>query len=142
MIMSPPANVDNLSFSPNSHMRYALTEGELESVKTLVGIWDGPIKTDVYFAGFQALQHPQVSSFCQQIYTDDFFSMGDSLILIRKAIIGRPFKIFDNINKLDYDLNIKLERLGFSRIYDSNSGSGYHMLSQYFPDPLLKGMYK
>jgi len=29
MIMSPPANVDNLSFFPNSHMRYAPTEAEL-----------------------------------------------------------------------------------------------------------------
>jgi len=125
MIMSPPANVDNLSFSPNSHMRYAPTEAELDSIKTLVGKWDGPIKTDGYFAGSQAHQHPQVSSFCQQIYTEDFVSMGDSLILIRKAIIGRPFKIFDSINKLDYDLNVKLDELGFSRIYDSKSVRGY-----------------
>ncbi len=131
MIASPTANVDNLSFSPNSNMRYTLTEAELESIETLAGKWDGPIKTDVYFAGIQSFQYPQVSSFCQQIYTEDFVSMGDSLILIRKAIIGRPFKIFDSINKLDYDLNERLEEMGFSRIYDSNSGRGYQMLSRY-----------
>lgn len=127
MIMSPPANVDNLSFSPISHMRYALTEAELESVKTLIEKWDGPIKADGYFAGSQKYQYIQVSSFCQQIYSDDFISLRDHIVIVREAIVDRPFKVFSNIYRLDYDLNRKLEGLGFSRIYDSNSGSGYRL---------------
>ncbi|WP_286859128.1 hypothetical protein [Methanosaeta sp. UBA356] len=125
MITSPPANVDNLSFSPNSHMRYSLTEAELESVKTVTEKWDGPIKTDEYLAGSQKFQYPPVSAFCQQIYSEDYLSLRDSIVVIRKSIVGRPFKIFSSIYKLDYDLNVKLEGLGFSRIYDSNGVSGY-----------------
>ena len=45
--------------------------------------------------------------------------------MIRDATVGRPFKLFSNIYRLDYDLNVKLDELGFSRIYDSNAGSGY-----------------
>ena len=44
--------------------------------------------------------------------------------MIRDATVGRPFKLFSNIYRLDYDLNVKLDELGFSRIYDSNAGSG------------------
>ncbi len=127
MIASPPANVDNLSFSPNSHMRSAPTEAELKSITTLTDKWDGPIKTDTYFAGSQKIQYPQVSAFCQQIYSGDFLSLSDQIIVIRDAIIGRPFKFFSSIYKLDYNLNTKLEGLGFSRIYDSHSAIGCKM---------------
>ena len=127
MIMSPSANVDNPYFSPNSNMRNSLTESELESVKTVTEKWDGLIKADRYLAGSQVFQYPQVSAFCQQIYAEDYLSLGDHIILVREAIVGRPFKIFSSIYKLDYDLNVKLDGLGFSRIYDSNSGSGYRL---------------
>ena len=127
MIMSPTANVDNPFCSPNSHMRYSLTEAELESLKTVTDKWDGPIKADRYLAGSQVFQYPQVSAFCQQIYAEDYLSLGDHIILVREAIVGRAFKIFSSIYKLDYDLNDKLEGLGFSRIYDSNSLSGYQL---------------
>ncbi len=125
MIMSPPANADNLLFSPNSHMRYSPTEGELELIETLIEKWDGTIKTDEYLAGSQKFQHPQVSAFCQQVYSNDYVSLSDHLIVTREVTIGRPFKIFSRIYRLDYDLNLKLDALGFSRIYNSNSGSGY-----------------
>ncbi len=124
-VMSPPANVDNLSFSPNSHMRFSLTEAELESITTLIDKWDGEIKTDEYLAGSQKFQYPQVSAFCQQIYSGDYLSLKDHIVMIRDATVGRPFKLFSNIYRLDYDLNVKLDELGFSRIYDSNAGSGY-----------------
>ena len=125
MITSPPANVDNSSFSPNSKMRFSLTEGELESVKTITEKWDGPVKTDEYLAGSQKFQYPQISAFCQQIYSEDYLSLRDGIVLIREAIVGRPFKIFSSIYKLDYDPNDKLDELRFSRIYDSNAVSGY-----------------
>lgn len=108
-------------------MRYSLTESELELVKTVTEKWDGPIKADRYLAGSQVFQYPQVSAFCQQIYAEDYLGLGDHIILVREAIVGRPFKIFSSIYKLDYDLSGKLEGLGFSQIYDSNSGSGYRL---------------
>lgn len=132
MIMSPPANADNLFFSPNSHIRCSLTEGELEIMTTLVGKWDGTIKTDEYLAGSQKFQYSQVSPFCQQVYSNDYVSLSDSIVVIREAIVGRPFKLFSSIYRLDYDLNIRLDRQGFSRIYDSNSGSGYQTRHNHF----------
>jgi len=106
-------------------MRYSPTEAELKSITTLTDKWDGPIKTDTYLAGSQKVQYPQISAFCQQIYFDDYLSLRDHIVLIREATVGRPFKFFSSIYKLDYDLNTKLDGLGFSRIYDSNSGCGY-----------------
>lgn len=125
MIMSPPANVDNLSLSPNSHIRYSLTDAELGLISTLTDRSAGPIKTDEYLAGSQKFQYPQVSAFCQQVYSSDYLSLSDHIIVIREVTVGRPFKLFSGLYKLDYDLNVKLDGLGFSRIYDSNSGSGY-----------------
>lgn len=132
MITSPTANFDNLSFSPNSNMRYSLTEAELRSITTIIEKWDGPIKTDAYFAGSQKYQYPQVSAFCQQIYSEDYLSLEDHIILVRDAIVGKPFKFFSGTYKLDYDLNDKLETLRFSRIYDSNSVSDYKMVIPMF----------
>lgn len=127
MIMSPVANVDSPLFSQDSCVRYSLTESELESFKMLAERWDGPIKTDAYLAGSQKFQFPQVSAFCQQIYSDSFLSLRDHIVVIREIIIGKPFKLFGDIYKLDYDLNTKLDELGFSRIYNSNSLSGYQL---------------
>lgn len=125
MILSPPANVDNLSFSPNSHMRYAPIESELVSIELLTSKWDGLIKADAYFVDTQFYQYFKLSSFCQQIYSNDFFNLRDEIIIIRKDIFNRPFMIYSTLYKLDYDLDTKLEGLEFSRIYDSNSVSGY-----------------
>jgi len=128
MIMSPPANVDNPLFSPNSLMRYSLTEAELETITTLTDKWDGPIETDAYFVNCLDLQYPQISTFCQHLYSDDYLDLGDRILVVREVIVGRPFKIFSSIYKLDYDLNVKLDGLGFSRIYDSNAGSCYRLV--------------
>jgi len=125
MIMSPSANVDNPSFSPTIYTRSSPTEAELKTITTLTDKWEGPIKTDEYLAGSQKFHYPRVSAFCQQVYSEDYLSLADNIVVIREVTIGRPFKIFSSIYKLDYDLNTKLDGLGFSRIYDSNSGCGY-----------------
>ncbi|MDV4343031.1 hypothetical protein HL657_07550 [Methanoculleus sp. YWC-01] len=125
MILSPPANADNLLFSPNSHIRYSPTVAELESVTTLIAKWDGPIKTDEYLAGSRRFQYPQISAFCKEIYSHDYVALKNQVVLIRKDTVGKPFKFFSSIYKLDYDLNMKLNEQGFSQIYDSNSVNGY-----------------
>jgi len=129
MIMSPAANVDNLYFSPNSHVRYSLTEAELELITTTTNISNDPIKTDEYYAGSQKWQYPQVSAFCEQIYSNNFSTLNHHLILIRDSTVHKPFKIFSSTYKLDYDLNDALDGLGFSQIYDSNAGSGYRCIT-------------
>lgn len=127
MIISPPANIDNLSFFPNCHMRYAPTEAELQSMTTIMDKWDGPIKTDEYFAGTQKFEHSQVSAFSQQLYIGNYPGLKDHLVVTRKDTICKPFWFLGGIYTLDYNLNEKLETQGFSKIYDSGSGSGYQI---------------
>lgn len=125
MIMSPQANVDNHIFSPNSSTRAALTESELKSIMTLTSIWDGPIKSDYYLAGHPTIQYPQITAFCENICSENYLALENHMIFVREIIIGKPFKLFSNTYILEYDLNVKLDEFGFSRIYDSSSGSGY-----------------
>lgn len=125
MIMSPPANIDNHMFSPNSSSTAAPIESELKSIMTLTDKWDGAIKTDAYLAGHPTIQYPQISDYSEDIYSKRYFALRDHIIFIREATIGKPFTFFSTIYKLEYNLNVKMDELGFSRIYDSPSGSGY-----------------
>jgi len=131
MIMSPQANVDNHIFSPNSSTRDTLTESELKSIMTLTDKWDGAIKSDYYLAGHPTIQYPQISAFCEEICSDDYLALENYMVFVREIIIGKPFKLFSNNYILEYDLNVKLDRLGFSRIYDSSSGSSYVNLTHH-----------
>ena len=124
-IMSPVANVDNHAFSPNIHIRHSLTESELKSITTLTDKWDGPIKTDAYLASHPTIQYPQISSFCKEIYSGDYLALRDHIILIREDTVDNPLKLFSSVYKFEFDQNVVLDRQGFSRIYDSPSGSAY-----------------
>ena len=92
---------------------------------TLTDKWDGAIKTDAYLAGHPTIQYPQISDYSEDIYSKRYFALRDHIIFIREATIGKPFTFFSTIYKLEYNLNVKMDELGFSRIYDSPSGSGY-----------------
>ena len=125
MIMSPPANIDNHIFSPNSSSTSAPTESELKSIMTLKTKCDGTIKTDAYLAGTEVSDDPQVLDFSEDILSKRYLALRDHIIFIREATISKPFTFFSAIYKLEYNLNVKMDELGFSRIYHSSSGSGY-----------------
>lgn len=127
LVMSSEANIDNNFISSNLHFRNTLTESEINSLTTILNKWSGPLKTDVYFAGSQKHEYPQISAFCDNIYNDNFHTLENNIILIREEIIDKPFKIYSSINKLNFNLNNKLEMSGFSRIYDSGSVIGYRI---------------
>ncbi len=60
------------------------------------------------------------------MYEDDFSILkGSSLVLVREYIHNNPFTLKNSIKLLDYNLNMKLEKLGFSNIYDNGPVKGY-----------------
>lgn len=124
-IMSPPANVDNHIFSPNSSMTYAFTDSEMKSISTMFDIRTNVIKADEYCAGSQKFVYPDVEPFCNEICTHEVDKLQGNTILIRKNILGVPFKVFSSIYQLDYNLISAIDNAQFSRIYDSGSVYGY-----------------
>lgn len=124
LIMGPTANIDNHIFSPNSSITSTLTASELQAVKTTSIIWEGTTKTDAYYAGSQKFKY-NFENFCDEIYQKDPNKLQNKLVLIRRKIIGKPFKLFSSIASLDYDPRILLDEHGFSQIYDCRSVGGY-----------------
>jgi hypothetical protein len=124
MIMSPPANVDNHIFSLNSEMRSTLILSELQAAKTLSnsGL---TIKTDEYYAGSMKFTYHNFEAFCAEVYKKDLEKLEGKMVLIREEIVGKPFKLFSSIGKLNYDIKSELTRLEFSKVYDCKSVEGF-----------------
>jgi len=132
IITGSMANVDNHMFSPNTGVRLALTESEItgavffseKSVKPLLLDHDYSIILTNYYS----LNDKRVKSLDSSLLTGEF-SPGGGTIVIREEIVNRPFRLFGQPFKLNYDPKQVLENQGFSKIYDSNSVFGFYRLS-------------
>ena len=124
-IMSPDANVDNHFFSSESSMTSTLTGSEIVSIFTIFNFRENVILTDEYYAGSQKYVYHDLQPFDQEISYREFDKLHGKTVLIRKNILGRPFKLYANINKLDYNLISAMEQNTFSKIFDSNSVYAY-----------------
>jgi len=141
MVMNPGVNEDNRTFSPNTIVRYAFTQSELDALNTLSDTYDGKTGTDWYIwelsnkigadwyigdHGAIPVLHANVVDIGEQIYLRDFSHLNDTLILLRKEIIQQPFKIYsEGVYRLTYDPRQSLAEQGFSKIYDCGSVSGF-----------------
>lgn len=104
---------------------FSFTSSELQAMKTGSCIWDGTIKTDWYYAYTQKYYF-NTEPFDTEMYDDNFSVLkGSSLILVREYILNNPFSFRNSIKLLDYDLNMKLEKSGFSSVYDNGLVEGY-----------------
>jgi hypothetical protein len=61
MILSPVANMDNPTFSPNTQIRYALTSSELQAAYTVSNAVNMAIGVDAYYYNLRATSIPVVS---------------------------------------------------------------------------------
>jgi len=129
MIMSPLANVDNHIFSPNSSATSSFTMSELQAVKTTSNIWNGTIKTDRVCSGCLNTMYI-LEPFCDEIYRKNILDLQHNMVLIRKNIIGKPFKLFSSLFILDYDPRELLSDSYFSKIYNCGSVEGYLKVQQ------------
>ena len=129
LIMSSKANLDNHMFSPNTGVRLALTESEIKGAAFFSEKSIKPLLLDhdysLIITNYYSLKDKRVKSLDTSLLTEDFSSGGT--ILIREEIINRPFRLFRQPFKLNYDLTQALETQGFSRIYDSNSVFGFYL---------------
>ena len=120
MIMSPPANVDNHVFSPNSGVRYAYTESEMDAasffaqnlVETISADWDYQNVLSLYY------HHDKVHLLDESFYTKNFLHEGSIKIIRREIVNNRPFRLLAALYRLDYNPNIILTNSGFNKIYD------------------------
>lgn len=124
MIMSPVGNYDSYTFSPNTKMRYALTDGELMSVHFMSDKSYDPINVDAYLTILSFIfENRTINTVSSEIYSGDFNKVKSysSLVLIRDYILHYPFILYKDIYELNYDIKLELSVQGFSNIYDSKS---------------------
>jgi hypothetical protein len=128
MVMSPPANLDNRTFSPDTVVRYGFSESELAAVNTVSSVWNDGIAGDRNYRDLDYLPNlkGRIVSICDQIYTQDFTSCQNMFVLIREEIIVNPFKILGySPFRLNYDPKQTLDEQGFSKVYDCGSVGGF-----------------
>ena len=128
MIMSPPLNLDNRTFSPNMVVRYALTESEMQAMYMVSGISASEVGGDCYITDPQkagVLLDRKTKDISTQLCTGDFTDCQDSFLLIRGEITEHPFKVPNGTYRLDYDLEQALNKQGFLKIYACGSVSGF-----------------
>ena len=118
------SNLDNPTFMPNTQIRYAFTESELQSMHTVSNIWSKKIGVDFYYSnlGFSSYATENIG---MQIYNRNYSECQSKFILIREDIVNHPFMFIYLSYKLDYDPRETLTAQGFSKVYDSGSVSGY-----------------
>jgi hypothetical protein len=128
MVMSPQSNQDNLTFSPNTIVRYAFTQSELEAMNTAANIYNGTIASDEVYKFLESLPglDDRIVNINVDLSSRNFTDCQDKLVLIRKEIVVNPFRISLLFPfRLDYDPRQALTEQGFSRVYECGSVSGF-----------------
>jgi hypothetical protein len=132
MIISPTSNIDNATFSPNSNVRYALTNSELQSLNLLFSKWNGSFASDQYYGKtvIADLGYPTIF-LDQELYDKNFSATpANTLVLIRSEIASSPIVLFSGVTRLNYDPSTHLQVPTFDKVYDCNSVSGYLRISR------------
>lgn len=124
MIMSPYANIDNTTLSPNINWRATPIESELQA-QTILDHFNGISKSDRYYAGSLVYFGYKAEPFCENIADQDFIHIKGDLILVRDTILTGPFMVFSKTYKLDYNLCDLMDNMGFCRIYDNGPVYAY-----------------
>jgi len=129
MVMNPLGSIDNSFFSPNTKVRYSITESEMQAIQSIYGIENKNILTDEYYEYIISLSgYNNSRTFCNELLRKDFTFLSDKtkdLILIRNSIIDNPFRLNLEIFNLNYNPVLLLSRQKFSKIYDSGSVYGF-----------------
>jgi len=127
LIMSPDANVDNHTFSPNTAIRASFTESELQSINKIAETYTGKIGTERYVASaISSLPIDlELTMIDKNIFAGDYSELNQKNILIREEIKENVFKLFQGSYRLDYDLEQRIEEQGYSKTYSANSVTIY-----------------
>jgi hypothetical protein len=121
------ASIDNHFFSPNSGIRLAFIESEIQaasfanqkSTATIASDFDysaNPSST-IFFNKFAVPMDRLLA--LDQAFLSRTYDHDESLKIIRMSIVGPPFRLRNGIIRLNYDPNDWLSNMKFSRIYDN-----------------------
>jgi hypothetical protein len=127
-LMVIASSQDNRTFSPNTTVRYAFTQSELQAANTASNIYDGKIAGDDVYTLLEYPPEPdgRIVDISDQLYSRNFTDCQDILILIRKEIVVNPLTVlWLSPFRLGYDPRQALTEQGFSRVYDCGSVSGF-----------------
>lgn len=128
MIMSPEANIDNSTFSPNTSVRLAMTESEMtaatffieKSVSTLSLDSDYSTVVNNYFI----LNNTRIEQLDNYLLQGQF-NISEKTIILRNVIVDKPFRLFGQPFKLNYNPKQVIENQGLSNIYNCKSVYGF-----------------
>jgi len=125
MITNNVATLDNDSFSPNSNVRLALTESELQSIIAISKIGNNTVGTDEY--AFRAMNYKNYNAtdISKELLNGDFEKC-NRLVLIRDDISRNPIRMFKVNYKLNYDPIQVLISQEFFKIYDIGTVNGFY----------------
>lgn len=127
MSVSPTANIDNPTFSPNSVVRYALTDSELKAISRFSDMVDlERIMLDSTYGRFLYASTVDITLRTDQgLLSGELVFPAGAVILIRREIVEHAVDLLGFTYRLDYDPRFVLEQQMYSRIYDSGSVSGF-----------------
>ena len=125
--MSPIANVDNHTFSPNSAVTPSLTGSEMQSINAIAALYSGQIGTERYVTNIISFTpiNIKLTMIDDRIYSGNFTELQMQNLLVREEIKENTFKLYQGPYRLDYDLEQKLYEQDFTRTYKSNSVNIY-----------------
>lgn len=129
ILNSNVANIDNDQFYSDGAVRYAITNSELISFER-ISTFNSSIKTDDYYlyanSSLILSQIKKGHSISDNLYTDNFTNITNSMLLLRNEIEKNPFTLYGTTYKLNYDVEKTLNQNKFSVLYDSGSVKGYY----------------
>lgn len=126
-IMSPSANFENHTFSPNTSYTSALTESEIHSIATIGNIYSGSIGTEKYVAeaGSFVSGDVRLVGIDGRISSGNYSELNLQNVLIRSELIENPVKLFQTPYRLDYDVEHRLYQSDYCKTYNTNSIAVY-----------------
>lgn len=133
MMISPSANIDNHTFSPNIGERLAFTESEITAAAFFAHNSEGKISSDFLyakcdsssvFANYYNVSYDRIESIDKSLRSKNFVRDG-CIKILRNEYFDGPVRLVDGICYLQYDPNEILSALRYDKIYDSSSVTAY-----------------
>lgn len=126
MIVSPQENMDNRTFGPNTIVRSAFTQEELDALNEVSEEWDGKIAVDMSYYAMRRFYWGQLYDMSPNLVSRNFSECEGMVVLVRDSIMEEPCKIDGyGIVHLDYDPGEALKEQGFLMVYKNGSVRGY-----------------
>lgn len=132
MIMGLPANMDNVTFSKNQLVCYALKDSEIEAVEYIMDNYEGMVGMDAYYTLSSHIfpeYRERMLNVTNEFMAKDLSHTDCNIVLVRNNFAYEPFSFGEGgIFKLTYDPNAYLQEVGWEKIFENDSVKVYKRL--------------